>query len=132
MALTTKHKVSLYYRNWIQSIDLKPGGEIVYGSRNGPNYSGKITKMEPPTTLVHTATWSGLEEPDTTVTFEIGRIGKMCSVKITHSGFTDEHSSFNEYAGSWPIVAAALKTFVETGKPLPWPDSRKILDEVTE
>lgn len=124
--LINKHDDPPYYRNWIQKIELKIAGEIVYGSRNGPIYTGVITDIQVNSKLEHTINYAGVEQPVSKVSFELTPIASMCAVKITHSGLTDKHATYDEFCQDWPIIASALKTQAETGKPLPWPDPTKL------
>lgn len=120
-ALTQKEIIDQYYMVPVRSLELEKGGKITYG-KEVDVITGTIEKIEAPKTLVHTFNFVGSDDPETLVLYEITPIGDlMCSLTISHTGFDKEDQTFADIAGGWPVVASSLKTFLETGKRLPWP-----------
>jgi len=120
-ALTEKKIIDQYYMVPARMLELKEGGKISYGE-DTDLITGTIEKIEAPKTLVHTFKFVGSDDSETRVAYEITPMGDlMCSLTIVHSGFEQEDQTFADISGGWPVVASSLKTFLETGKRLPWP-----------
>lgn len=120
-ALTEKKIIDEYYMVPVRSLELEKGGKITYGEETDL-ITGTIEKIEAPKTLVHTFNFVGSDDPETRVSYEIAPIGDlMCSLTILHTGFEKEDQTYVDIAGGWPVIASSLKTFLETGKRLPWP-----------
>jgi len=121
-ALVTKETVDRYYLAPLHTLELKEGGKISYGKET-EMITGKILEIDATKKLVHSFSFAGSEDPETKVTYEIDAVGeKMCSLTITHNGFEEENQTFANISGGWPVIASSLKTLLETGKTLPWPD----------
>ena len=121
-ALTQKQIVDRYYLAPLQSLELETGGKISYG-REAEDISGRVIEVDAPRRLVHTFLFGGSTDPETTVTYEIKPIGSsMCLLTITHAGFADPNQTFGHISGGWPVIASSLKTVLETGHSLPWPE----------
>jgi uncharacterized protein YndB with AHSA1/START domain len=120
-ALTVKEIVDQYYMAPLHTLELNKGGRISYGG-DSELISGTITELEAPKTLAHTFRFSGSDDAETRVAYTIEPIGEaMCSLTISHTGFEAEDQSFANITGGWPVIASSLKTFLETGRGLPWP-----------
>jgi len=123
-ALTEKKTVAQYYLAPLHTLELKKGGKISYGGET-ELIVGQILEIDPPKTLVHTFKFAGSEDPETRVAYEIKPIGDaMCSLTISHTGFEKQDQTFADITGGWPVIASSLKTVLETGKALPWPQKR--------
>jgi uncharacterized protein YndB with AHSA1/START domain len=121
-ALTEKKTIDQYYMAPVHTLELRKGGRISYGGE-AEVISGTITEMEAPKVLAHTFQFVGSENPETRVSYGIKPIGdSMCSLEISHTGFGAENQTYADIRGGWPVIASALKTLLETGKPLPWPE----------
>ena len=124
-AITERKFVDQYYLAPIHTIELKEGGKVSYGGES-EMIMGFFTKVEAPKILAHTFKFNGSEDPETTVTYEIKPFGDlMCSLTISHTGFEVEDQTFADISGGWPVIASSLKTLLETGRGLPWPDREK-------
>lgn len=121
-ALVTKATVDRYYMAPLHTLELKEGGKISYGKET-EMITGRIIELDAPEKLVHSFNFAGSKDPETRVTYEIEAVGeKMCSLTISHTGFAKENQTFANIAGGWPVIASSLKSLLETGKPLPWPE----------
>jgi uncharacterized protein YndB with AHSA1/START domain len=120
--LVTKAAVDRYYMAPLHTLELKEGGKISYGTKS-ELITGTILEADAPKKLVHSFNFAGSNDPETRVTYEIEEVGKrMCSLTISHTGFTGENQTFANISGGWPAIASSLKSLLETGKPLPWSD----------
>lgn len=120
-ALTEKKIIDQYYMAPVHTLELKKGGKISYGGE-AVLITGTITELEAPKRLAHTFKFVGSGDPETRVEYEIQPIGEsMCLLKISHTGFQGDNQTFADISGGWPVIASALKTFLETGQGMPWP-----------
>ncbi|MES2660266.1 MAG: SRPBCC domain-containing protein [Verrucomicrobiota bacterium] len=122
-ALIQKELVDRYFLAPLVTLELEKGGKIAYGTMDSELISGTITEIDEPQKLAHTFHFAGSGDPDTAVCYEIEAIGDwMCALHLTHSGFIGENQTYVNISGGWPVIASSLKTLLETGKPLPWPE----------
>ncbi len=121
-ALINPDVVKEYYLAPLAKIDLKVGGEMYYGSAEHKMIDGKIEALESGKKLVHSFAFG--HRPDDSpsrVTYEIIEMDKMCALKLTHDGFTEDSATFVDVSGGWPVILSSLKTLLETNGKLPWP-----------
>jgi uncharacterized protein YndB with AHSA1/START domain len=96
--------------------DLRPGGAwVMRGSRIGGNpftIRGIYRAVEPPHALETTwlADWEE-HAAETIVRFDLIESGGATTVRLTHSGFTNEKS--REYYQGWPWLLALLQAYVQ-------------------
>ena len=120
--VTPKH-VNSYFMCPMSKIDLKKGGDIIYADGL---ISGKITKIEEGVSLKHTFKFAHhKEEKESSVEYILKPIGEVTMLTIIHDGFGDESKSYHDIVGGWPVIMSQLKTFMETGKKIPWPKPDK-------
>lgn len=121
-ALTEKKMIDRYFMAPVHTLELKEGGKISYGS-DTELIAGHISELNAPKTLGHTFRFAGSGDPENRVTYEITPIGEsMCSLEISHTGFQAENQTFADITGGWPVIASSLKTLLETGRTMPWPN----------
>ena len=129
-AIITPADVVKYHLCPLASVDLRVGGSLVYGIDGQAFITGAIIESIPGQRLVHTFRFT----PDTHgqvsatheshVAYAIKPMGAMCQLTLTHDRFdpADVQSHANA-TGGWPTILSGLKTWLETGRPLPWPES---------
>jgi uncharacterized protein YndB with AHSA1/START domain/DNA-binding transcriptional ArsR family regulator len=59
-------------------------------------------------------------EKRSTVTFEIEPAGDLVKLIVSHTGFEPGSTILSGVSGGWPQILASLKSFLETGEPLPF------------
>ncbi|MEU1673705.1 metalloregulator ArsR/SmtB family transcription factor [Streptomyces roseifaciens] len=81
---------------------------------------GTVVESDPPKRLVTTWAGPGEERPDgpSKVTFDIKALGDVVRLTVTHENLRDEAEK-RQAAGGWSTVLSNLKTYLETGSPLP-------------
>lgn len=80
--------------------------------------AGEVLESNPPNRLV--TTWAGADGkgPDVSkVTMEIVPTGSVVKLTVTHEDLIDDH--YRQVSGGWPVVLSNLKSYLETGSPLP-------------
>ncbi|GAA1877603.1 SRPBCC domain-containing protein [Streptantibioticus ferralitis] len=81
---------------------------------------GAVMESDPPKRLVTTWAAPGDERADgpSRVTFDIEPYGEIVRLTVTHENLADE-AERNAAAAGWAAVLSNLKSFIETGTPLP-------------
>lgn len=100
--------------------DWKAGSEVrIITPEGGEEVRGKVLEYTPHTRLSYT--WQTPEdkaEDATTVVFELQEMGPMTKVTLLHDIDADS-AKFNQAAAGWTFILCGLKTFLETGAPMP-------------
>lgn len=80
---------------------------------------GKVLESTPYRRLSYTwVTPDSTEEEATTVVFELQEMGPMVKVTILHDIDADS-AKFEQAAAGWTFILCGLKTYLETGAPMP-------------
>jgi uncharacterized protein YndB with AHSA1/START domain/DNA-binding transcriptional ArsR family regulator len=109
-----------YYASTVHS-DWKQGSRYEYRTQGNPAIEGTVLEADAPRRLALTfhALWSEAVRADapSRMTFEIDDAGPGVS-KLTVIHEDLGQATLDEVAGGWPLIAAGLKTLLETGEPL--------------
>ena len=104
--------------------DWKPGSPWEHRDPDNGNVkmTGKVVECDPPKRLV--ITWvrpAETADPNahSRVTFELEPIDEMVKLTVTHDQLVAGSDMEKGIVYGWPRVLSSLKTFLETGKPLP-------------
>ena len=125
-ALVTPAQTAEYYLVPMQSLDLSPGGEIRYGGADESVISGTVRDVDPGVLLEHTFSLAHRpEDPESLVVYELEDMGGMTRLCLSHGEFSTENGTYADISGGWPIILSSLKTYLETGESLPWPDDNQ-------
>jgi uncharacterized protein YndB with AHSA1/START domain len=125
-ALTSPRALEL---NWgkIRS-EWAVGAEVSGVSKTGEVlWKGEVLRSDPPRLLSYTFDVTGSGELAGEVTFSIdapaSKVATGATVvrlTLTHSGFGDDNKLFSGCARAWPEILSSLKSYLETGRPLPF------------
>jgi uncharacterized protein YndB with AHSA1/START domain/DNA-binding transcriptional ArsR family regulator len=123
-AITDEAESARWYYGTGVASTWEPGAPYEYKFPDGRvAIEGVVERIEPPTLVVMTfsAKWSDEVSVDapTRVTFELSSSGKLTTVVVTHDGVVEGTATASEIAGGWPFLLSNLKSYVETGEPMP-------------
>lgn len=110
--------------------DWKPGSAWEHRASAGAREKklvGEVLEFSEPSRLVMTWGAPG-DEPSarSRVTFELVQIDDMVKLTVTHDELVAGSEMQRGIENGWPRVLSSLKTFLETGKPLPtWAGKEK-------
>ena len=117
---TTKRYV---YGTRLESA-LQPGAPYAYVGDGGVKVvDGKILEIEPERRLVMTwaAHWDEAVNKDraSRVTYELTPIDPTTTkLRVVHDDFDGETATYKGAVAGWPLMLSALKSLLETGRPL--------------
>ena len=120
-ALTDATETAEFWGSSNVSSDWKVGSEWAHVTGEGAaQVEGTILESDPPRLLVNTWAAPGHEHPHgpSVVTFEIEQFESIVRLTVTDANLASE-AERTESASGWSAVLSNLKTFVETGHPLP-------------
>ena len=111
--------------------DWKPGSgwEHREAETGKVKLAGKVVECDPPRRLV--ITWAAPADAANTsahsrVTFELEPVDEMVKLTVTHDQLVPGSDMEKGITQGWPRVLSSLKSFLETGKPLPtWAKAAK-------
>lgn len=78
----------------------EPGKKLAYVEHPGPSYRENHAELT------------------SRVTFELSEAGATTKLTLVNDEWTDNHPSFENSAGAWPMALSSIKTWCETGKTL--------------
>lgn len=123
-ALTDNEMIKNYWGRHRNVSDWKIGSRWEHQDYDDPktiDLVGKVLESAPPSKLV--LTWSfpqdeGNAEKTSKVTFDIEQFKEMTKLTVTHEELEAGSWMVKGITAGWPLVLAALKTLLETGKPM--------------
>ncbi len=122
-ALTDGDMTRHYYFGTTVSSEWSNGSPYSYTTPDGfAMLEGTVVEADPPKRLVTTfkANWEGTEnDPISTVIFEIEPAGQVSKLRLTHEGLQAGSPLTSGVRDGWSQILSAMKTLLETGKPLP-------------
>jgi len=119
-ALTDPDTTAAYWGHRNES-DWQEGSTWAHVRNDGSgiaDVAGEVLVSDPPKRLV--TTWAGADGkgPDVSkVTMDLKASGKVVKLTVTHEDLIEEH--YRQISGGWPAVLSNLKSYLETGAPLP-------------
>jgi uncharacterized protein YndB with AHSA1/START domain/DNA-binding transcriptional ArsR family regulator len=125
-AITRSEFTSRYYYGSTLKTDLTIGSPFNYHRPNGGLIvEGEVVASEPPNRLVHTyrSLWPPMDkDAPTRVTWELDSMpGGVTRVTVIHEDFQGETATYQGFlqGGGWTWILSNMKTFLETGEPMP-------------
>ncbi len=129
-ALIDGESTKQYWFRHRNASDWKPGSKWEHQDYDDPrkvDIVGKVLESDPPRRLV--ITWAdpanaNAEEKHSRVTFEIEPLEEAVRLTVTHDRLEPGSAMLHGISKGWPLVLASLKSFLETGRPLPMATKR--------
>lgn len=119
-ALTDPDLTATYWGHRNESDDWAVGSSWAHVRNDGSGIAdvvGEVVVSDRPTKLVCTwASPSGEGEP-ARLTYDLAADAGVVKLTVTHEDLTDD--AWRDVSRGWPAVLAGLKSFLETGTPLP-------------
>jgi len=121
-ALTDGDFTERYWFGHRIASDWKVGSPYRFTHPGKSSPEGKVLVSEPPKKLAYT--WNGCSdetkrEGPSRVTFDIEPRGNVVKLTVTHDNLDEGGKTFRGISEGWPMVLASLKSFLETGRPMP-------------
>ena len=125
-ALTSPEFQKKYWFNMHQESSWKAGSpwKMVFEDGRVAD-AGEILESDPPRRLV--IKWRNEFRPELTAegwsrcVYEIEQDGETVKLTVTHSIEKEKAKLIEAVSGGWPKILSSLKTYLETGTPLPRP-----------
>ena len=121
-ALVTPKVVSQYFLCPLQHIDLRVGGEMVFGFPKKRLIDATISEVEPGRKLTHSFAFSAdagnRTSTFTRVTYQLTTANGLTQLDFTHDGFVADDEEYARASQGWDLILSGLKTLLETGKNL--------------
>jgi uncharacterized protein YndB with AHSA1/START domain len=121
-ALTDGDFTERYWFGHRIASDWKVGSPYRFTHPSRPSPEGKVLISDPPKKLAYS--WEACAEElklerTSRVTFDIEPRGKVVKLTVTHDNLDERGKTLRGISEGWPMVLASLKSFLETGRPLP-------------
>ena len=121
-ALTDGDFTERYWFGNRATSDWNVGSAYRFANQGKPMVEGKVLVSDPPRRLAYS--WDTVKEgapreKTSRVTFDIEPRGKVVKLTVTHDELDERGQTLRSISGGWPMVMASLKSFLETGRPLP-------------
>jgi uncharacterized protein YndB with AHSA1/START domain len=121
-ALTDGDFTERYWFGYRAISDWKMGSPYHFAKDGQRSVEGKVLVSDPPNKLA--LSWDVVKqganrERISRVTFDLERRGKVVRLTVTHDELDERGETLRSISGGWPMVLASLKSFLETGQPLP-------------
>jgi uncharacterized protein YndB with AHSA1/START domain/DNA-binding transcriptional ArsR family regulator len=123
-ALTDQQESARWYFGTGVSSTWQPGARYEYRHADGRiAIEGTVERAEPPHLLVMTfaARWNEAvaADPPSRVRYEITPDGERSVVTVVHEDLMPGCATAEQVADGWPYLMSNLKTYLETGAPMP-------------
>ncbi len=123
--LTRGEHTARYYFGMAINDPAAVGDPVWFGPDEAKSpIRGQVAAFEAPTRFAHTFAFGHFDEPATTVEFTLHQHGPAVTrLETRHYGFDSTDSgTYNDICSGWPAILSGLKTLLETGEGLPWPE----------
>ncbi len=121
-ALTSEAFTREYWWGTFLQSDWKKGSRWAMKFADGrSNVTGRVLESEPPRRLVidwYNEMRTELNDGPSRASFEIEPLGDMTKLTVIHEGGP---KLLQAVSGGWPKILASLKSYIETGIPIPNP-----------
>lgn len=133
-ALTDGDFTERYWFGYRVTLDGGVGACFTLGKNGEVTDEGVVEEYEPPKRLAYS--WHPIfndemsQEKPSRVSFDLEQRGAYMKLTVMHAGFPPDSKVLPSIASGWPMVLSSLKSFLESGKPLPLAVMQPLIDEV--
>lgn len=115
-ALLEPEFTARYWNGRIVESDWQVGGQVTvrHDYDDAVDSVGAVLAFEPPRRLSY-------EFGGGVVTFELVAQGDVVGLTVTHDGLSEQ--AYRSVSGGWSFILSNLKTLLESGAPLPMPET---------
>jgi uncharacterized protein YndB with AHSA1/START domain len=128
-AITRPEKQEAWYVAPCIAFGWEAGERVAWGQPDAPVIEGKLTRWEPAQGFSHTFEFTRFDEPASLVEWHLMPQGEVVWVEVKHHFEDDSPETQSIVTDGWTTVLARLKTLLETGEPMPWPEWEEGGDE---
>lgn len=97
------------------------GDRVAWGV-DDPVIEGELRLWEPATRFAHSFAFTYLDEPPSVVRWEVQALGEIVWVEVKHEFREEALETQAVITDGWSLVLARLKSLLETGETMPWPE----------
>ncbi|MCB0076857.1 MAG: SRPBCC domain-containing protein [Anaerolineales bacterium] len=98
------------------------GDRVAWGVDEESEIEGTLFRWEPATGFAHSFAFTKLGEPASVVEWQVQPLGELVWVEIKHDFPEEALETQAIITDGWTLVLARLKTLLEVGEPMPWPE----------
>jgi uncharacterized protein YndB with AHSA1/START domain len=124
-ALTTIEGLSGWWTSDTKGDSSKVGGVIQFRFGNG-GFDMKVLELEPAKRVL----WQVVDGPEewlgTTISFDLKQNDDWTIVLFKHQGWKEPVEFMHHCSTKWAVFLLSLKSRLETGKGVPWPNEIKL------
>ncbi|MGH2544090.1 MAG: SRPBCC domain-containing protein, partial [Ardenticatenaceae bacterium] len=121
-ALTRLDRQGEWYVAPCLAFGWERGERVAWGQPNAPVIEGKLVTWQPATYLAYSFEFTRLDEPASLVEWQVLPQGEVVWVEVKQRFPEEAPETQAIVTDGWTLVLARLKTLLETGQPLPWPE----------
>jgi uncharacterized protein YndB with AHSA1/START domain len=98
------------------------GDRVAWGTAELPVIEGNLLQWEPASRFSHTFRFTRFDEPSSRVEWELMPLGEVVWVEVQHFFPEEALETQALITDGWVTVLSRLKTYLETGTVMPWPE----------
>ncbi len=116
--LTATGSVQPFYFDTVLDSTMQPGAPLRYQTRNGKHVfiTGEVLELIPEQRFSHSFQFTDLQDPPSTVCFELEEIEGGTRLTVTHEGSAGIAKTMTRATRGWKSIFANLKSQLERGR----------------
>lgn len=124
-ALTQPAEQEAWYVAPCLAFGWEPGERVAWGQPEQPIIEGVLTRWTPARHFAYQFEFTSLAEPPSLVEWQVQPMGEVVWVEVRHLFEREAPETQAIVTDGWPLVLARLKTLLETGRVMPWPEQEE-------
>lgn len=120
--LTRQENQKIWYVAPGLAFGWEAGERVVWGQPKAPVIEGVMLEWKPASRFAHTFRFTRFDEPPSRVEWNLLPLGEVVSVEVKHYFPEEALETQAIITDGWVTVLSRLKTYLETGSPMPWPE----------